>query len=329
MRLVSFDALQPLLAVNAILDPVRNAFRSYSSGAANIPPVQHLEMPYNKRSALHIKSGHVRSHDFCVVKIVSTFPENARAQPPSPSLDGVLVIFSTANGQPLALIEDRASITQARTAAAGVIAAELLAPAGARRLGIIGTGAQARLQTKAICSALPRFTEVRAWGRTSPRLFDYITELSNELPGVSVQPMSTPEEVVRASDVLVTATYATEPIVQGSWLPAQVLVIGLGADGADKQELDADCISLADAVVVDSRAQNEVLAEIGRGIRNGAWTPGRMDAEIGELLAGAIPGKLQNLPPDAPARRVICKLTGVAAQEIFVCDLILRTLGIL
>lgn len=330
VRVISFATISERLTVESILDPVRHAFISYSAGEANVPAVQHLEMPYREGGALHIKSGHVRVHDFCVVKIASTFPGNVRRDPPSPSLDGIIAIFSAIDGKPLAIIEDHAWITQLRTAAAGAIVAQLLSPTGARRLGIIGTGAQAKLQASAISTVLPNLTELLVWGRTSGHAEAYVDEMAARLPRLAIRRLADVESLARQSDVLVTATYATEPLVRGAWLPAGVLVIGLGADGVAKQELDGDCIRGADLVIVDSRSQNETLAEIGRGIGAGLWTSDRIDAEIGELLAGQrSPGHPPRPVTRGPSDRVVCKLTGIAAQEIFVCAHLVAELGIL
>ncbi len=63
--------------------------------------------------------------------------------------------------------------------------------------------------------------------------------------------------------MLVTTTYAGEPIVRGEWLPEGMLVVAMGADSIHKRELDPEAILRADKVYVDSRSQNEILAEVG------------------------------------------------------------------
>jgi ornithine cyclodeaminase/alanine dehydrogenase-like protein (mu-crystallin family) len=329
MQLVPFERLQNLLTVESLLEPVREAFRAYSTGEANVPPVQHLEMPYCHGAALHIKSGHMPPHSFCLVKVASTFPENPNHTPPTPSLDGLIALFSTIDGRPLAIIEDHAYITHMRTATAGAIAAQLLARPQPRRLGVIGTGAQAKLQAAAICAVFDCIDELWVWGRTQTRVEAYVRDLTTTLPKVAIKAAPNAEAVAGGVDILVTATYSTEPLVRASWLPRGILVIGMGADSVTKQELDADCIRLADFVVVDSRSQNEILGEVGRGIRAGDWTAGRMDAEIGGLLSDprgvANSGVVSGRTPDS---RVVCKLTGIATQEIFVCKHLMDTLGL-
>lgn len=325
IKTITYDEIRRLVRLEDAIEPVRQAFKSYSQGRANIPPVQHLEMPSRKEGALHIKTGHVEPFDFCLVKVASTFPENTRRTPPSPSINGVIVIFSALDGEPLAVIEDRAWITQLRTAAAGAVAAEALARPDSEILGVYGSGAQARLQTDAVLHACPGIRKVLVWGRTPDHVRRFADGLRASRPDLTVEAKSHAEEVARPADIVVTATYANEPIVRGEWLPEGVLVIGMGADSIFKRELDPETILKADKVYVDSRSQNEILAEIGHGIRDGLFDAHRIDAEIGDVLTAADQGQ----PGRASDReRIVCKLTGVAVQEIFVCDYVLRAFGV-
>jgi ornithine cyclodeaminase len=322
-KTITYDEIRGLVRLEDVIEPVRESFKSYSMGRANIPPVQHLEMPDRQRGALHIKTGHVEPLDFCLVKVASTFPENTRRVPPMPSINGVIMIFSALDGQPMAVIEDRAWITQARTAGAGAVAAELLARPGASILGIVGSGTQARLQARAILHVLPGLETLLLWGRTRENAQRFAGEMRASHPGLTVEVKETPEGVARGADVLVTTTYSGEPLVRGEWLAAGSLAIGMGADSIHKRELDADALLNADRVYVDSRSQNQILAEVGHGIREGSFGPERMDGEIGEVLNGSAAGRTKD------RERIVCKLTGVAVQEIFVCDYLLRILGIL
>ena len=322
MRTVGYDEIKERVRLENVIGPVRESFKSYSAGKANIPPVQHLEMPACRSGALHIKSGHVEPLPFCLVKVASTFPENTRETPPKPSINGVIMVFSTRDGEPLAVLEDRAWITQARTAGAGAVAAELLGRSGARTLGVVGAGTQACLQTLGILHVRPEIERVLVWGRTPGHVEHCLGEISGAHPNVEVKAVAAVEEAARAADILVTTTYSTQPLVMGEWLKEGVLVIAMGADAAHKLEIDPACLPSMDRVIVDSRSQNLKLAEVGYGIRNGLFDASRIDAEIGEILLNGGPGRTSE------SERIVCKLTGVAVQEIFVCEFLLKELGI-
>jgi ornithine cyclodeaminase len=283
MRTITYDEIRRLVRLEDVIEPVQEAFKSYSRGAANIPPVQHLEMPQRKKGALHIKTGHVEPFDFCLVKVASTFPENTRREPPSPSINGVIMIFSALDGEPLAVLAD------------------------------------------AVLHVAPGIRRVLAWGRTPDHARRFADSLRASRPDLTVEAKGHPEEVARESDIVVTTTYAAEPIVRGAWLPEGVLVIAMGADSIHKRELDSETIAAADKVYVDSRSQNEILGEVGHGIRTGLWDASRIDAELGEVLIAADEGQPGRT---SDGERIIAKLTGVAVQEIFVCDHVLRAFGV-
>jgi ornithine cyclodeaminase/alanine dehydrogenase-like protein (mu-crystallin family) len=259
------------------------------------------------------------------VKVASTFPENTRQVPPKPSINGVIMIFSALDGEPLAVLEDRAYITQLRTAGAGAVGAQALARPGAETLAIFGSGAQARLQTDAILHVCPGIRRVLAWGRTPENVRRFAEGLRASRPDLTVEVKADPEEAARPADVLVTTTYATEPIVKGEWLREGALVIAMGADSNYKREIDPEAILRADKVYVDSRSQNQTLGEVGHGIRTGLWEATRIDGEIGEMLLAAEQGRPGRT---SDRERIVCKLTGVAVQEIFVCDYVLKAFGV-
>jgi ornithine cyclodeaminase len=166
---------------------------------------------------------------------------------------------------------------------------------------------------------------VLAWGRTPENVRRFAEGLRASRPDLTVEVKTDPEEAARPADILVTTTYSGEPIVRGEWLREGALVIAMGADSIHKRELDPEAVLKADKVYVDSRSQNQTLGEVGHGIRAGLWDASRIDGEIGEMLLAAEQGK----PGRASGtERILCKLTGVAVQEIFVCDYVLKAFGV-
>jgi ornithine cyclodeaminase len=320
MRLIEYNNIRSIVSVINSIDPVRESFQSFCRGEVNVPDIQHLEMPYAGSGALHIKSAHIKGHEYCLVKVASTFPDNIKSDPPKPSINGAIMLFSAVDGQPAALLEDRAWITQARTAAAGAVAAEALAPPSPRVLGVIGAGQQARLQTEAIVHVQPSIEEIAVWGRSEEKTRACVEDIQKLFPGKKVRAASTPHDCAANADIVVATTYSRTPLLDVGDVRPGALVIGVGSDAHYKCEISPALIQSAQMVVVDSRKQNSVLGDIGRGIRENVFGPERMDAELGEVLMGTARKR-------APEDTVICKLTGIAAQEAFVCDLVMKRLG--
>ena len=60
-----------------------------------------------------------------------------------------MMVFSASTGLVEAILLDNGYLTAIRTAAAGAVAAKYLAPAQVETIGVLGAGAQARLQVAA------------------------------------------------------------------------------------------------------------------------------------------------------------------------------------
>jgi ornithine cyclodeaminase/alanine dehydrogenase-like protein (mu-crystallin family) len=91
--------------------------------------------------------------------------------------------------------------------------------------------------------------------------------------GVEVEPASSAEEAVRFAEVVITATTARDPVVLGKWLQPGTHVNAIGANMADRRELDDLVLARASLIAVDSleQAQEEAgdliqgFAQLGRG----------------------------------------------------------------
>src|SRR5205085_7025821 len=127
----------------------------------------------------------------------------------------MMILFDSMTGFPLVLLQDNAYLTDLRTAAAGALALKHLAAPGFKRVAIIGAGAQARYQLRALNSAFKWDTTVvysRDRAHTEALCEEMRREISTEFIGVA-----SAEDAVRAADVIITVTPSTEPIVRGEW----------------------------------------------------------------------------------------------------------------
>jgi len=174
-----------------------------------------------------------------------------------------------------------------RTGAAAAIGAKYLARDNIETVGVIGTGRVGG--TSLICLSKVRdFDKVLVHsGRRKDEEFAH--EMSRTL-GVDVVAVDGPEEAVRRADVLITATYATEPIVRGEWLGEGVHISAMGSDGPLKAELDAVVFERADKIVIDSE-KCLTIGEIARPMEKGILRPGDIHGKIGEVVAGAKSGR--------------------------------------
>jgi len=173
-----------------------------------------------------------------------------------------------------------------RTGAAAAIGAKHMGRASVEAVGVIGTGRIGRASLA--CVAEVRDFDV-VYSHSGRRRDEEFSRVMGEIIGVDVVACETPEEVVRGSDILVTATYAQEPVVRGEWLKEGAHISGMGADGPMKAEMDVEVFRRASWVAVDS----EKCLSIGEVARS--FEAGSLDRDkiwrIGEVVAGLKPGR--------------------------------------
>jgi ornithine cyclodeaminase/alanine dehydrogenase-like protein (mu-crystallin family) len=109
--------------------------------------------------------------------------------------------------------------------------------------------------------------------------------------GVDVEPVDSGEKAVRGADIVVTATSALKIVLEGPWISPGTHVNAIGANWAQKRELDDAAVTRADLIVVDSVEQAKM--EAGDLILSFANDATRWNAvrELGEIVAGKISGR--------------------------------------
>ena len=182
--------------------------------------------------------------DHLAVKVASGFFNNPGLGLPSGG--AMVVVLSAKTGFCEAVMLDNAYLTDLRTGLAGAVAARHLAPETVRTVGVLGSGAQARYQVRAL-RLVRNFERVLVSARDAGRTAAYAVEMSEslELPVEA----TTPEALVRESELVITTTPVRSPIVDAAWLHPGLHITAMGADLPGKQELDPEVLRGADRVV--------------------------------------------------------------------------------
>ncbi len=289
---------------------VRQAFDADGRGDTVVPSVINLAIP-GVDGEFHVKTAYVAGIAHVAVKVASGFYDNPKRGLPTGS--GMMMLFDASTGMPAALLLDNGYLTDIRTGAAGAVAADCLARSRVRRVGMIGSGVQARHQAICLHHVRP-FERLIAWSVDSAGLARYASEMRERL-GVETAVAPGPEQVVREADVLVTCTPSRAPIVSADWLRPGMHVTALGSDGPGKQELDARCLMRADLVVCDRLAQCARLGELQHALAAGLMRETDVHAELGQVVAGKKPGRTSD------AQITIADLTGVGIQDTAIASL--------
>ena len=108
---------------------------------------------------------------------------------------------------------------------------------------------------------------------------------------LTIQALESGEAVARASDVICTVTSSAEPILLRAWLGVGVHVNAVGSSIPGPVEVDQDLV-VASRYFVDSRPSALAqAAEFLKARAAGVIGEDHIQAEIGEVLAGARPGR--------------------------------------
>ena len=188
------------------------------------------------------------------------------------------------------------------------MATRLMSRTDSRRIGILGTGMQARTQLEAIAH-VRHLESVRVYGRNAERLAHFAAEMSAKLR-ISVEAVGTPEAAVLERDIVTTATTSTDPVLLGRWLAPGTHVNAIGANFPHKRELDAEAVNRAEIIAADSIAQSR--EEAGDLIQAFAEKPDEWNrvVELAEIVAGRRSGR------DNQDQITLFKSNGIAIEDI-------------
>jgi ectoine utilization protein EutC len=308
---LSKEDIESLVTIEDAIAAVEEGFKAFNSDRAVVPFPVALNIP-DGNGDIHIKPGYMKGTPFYTVKMASGFYDNP--QRGLPVSHGMLLLFDSKTGHPVCFEVDRCFLTDLRTAAAGAVAAKVLAKKTVAKVAVIGTGTQARLQALAL-SKVRSFDELRVWGRDIKKAEAYASEMSVKLKS-KVTASSTAEEAVRGCDVVITATMSTSPVVRVDWISSGVHITAMGSDEPGKNELDTRILARADKVVVDSLKQCARLGEVHHALEDGSMKEGDVHAELGEVLLGTKPGR------ESDMEVTVCDLTGIAIQDVAISQVV-------
>ncbi len=291
-----------LLGLDECIAAVENAFRLYGEGKTAPPGILGV---HAADGGFHIKAGLLEvGRNYFVAKTNANFPQNP-ARFGLPTIQGVIIVCDAENGHPLAVM-DSIEITILRTGAATAVAAKYLARPGSRVATICGCGNQGRIQLRALAKVLP-IERVFAFDHDSNRARQFADEMSSALR-LSAQAASDLQAAVRASDVCVTCTPAKEYFLKKEYVKDGTFVAAVGADNADKQELDPQLFATG-KIVVDILDQCATIGDLHHALAAGLVKRENVHGELGEIVAGKKAGRASD------DEITIFDSTGMALQD--------------
>jgi alanine dehydrogenase len=304
--------LQRLLPTSAVIDRLRAAFEAYATGALILPPRQRLDVPGGVVFTMPCAGLGARLG----IKTVSVFEGNLSRG--LPRLLATYALHDAGTGALLALL-DGAYLTAVRTAATSALAATYLARPESSRVGVFGSGVQARFHLEALRARFP-IAEAIVVGRTPAKGIAFAVATQRDL-GMRVRAAAGPDELLARADIVVTATTAGTPLFAGHLLRPGQCVLAVGAFTPTTRELETAAVQRA-RVFVDTR--EGALAEAGDlliPLAEGAIQGTHLLGDLGDLVAGRVRGR------EGAEEITIFKSVGSALEDLATAILALEGAG--
>lgn len=308
MKIISKKDIEQVLSNTDMLEKIEQGFVLHSKGLSCLPPVAELAMD---NAEVHIKYGYIEGGEHYIVKIASGFYDNPALG--LPSSNGLMLLFSLKTGEAVCLLHDEGILTDYRTALAGAVSAKYLAPKNLETIGIIGAGRQAKLNALSI-SKVTGCKNVLIWGRNAERGLKCAKEI--EAMGISADYCSDMEKLAQASQLIVTTTPSTSPLLFEGMVKKGSLIIALGSDTEEKQELDL-ALTQSARLVVDSKQQCQSRGEVSKLLKQGLTSLENI-TELGELIQ-------QGLQASTHDSITLVDLTGIAVQDLKIAEAVYQS----
>ena len=302
MEIIQKESITEIINEIDFVSEIEQGFIAYSNGESVVPPIGELVFDHPPGD-VHIKYGYIFGDQFYVIKIASGFWENEKYG--IPNGQGMMLLFNRRTGQPEALLLDDAILTDIRTAIAGQICVSKFSNE-INKIGVLGTGVQARLQVQYLKS-ITRSREVVVWGRDARKMNDYKRDMSEQ--GFEVTIGISPKDVASKCNLLITATASKEYLLSKNDILKGTHINSVGSDTVGKRELGPGIIKKADLVIADSIVQCQERGEIACAIKDGD-TATKNIFELGDVLSRKVQGR------ELGSQITVCDLTGVSVQDI-------------
>jgi ornithine cyclodeaminase/alanine dehydrogenase-like protein (mu-crystallin family) len=261
--------VRELLPMPEAIRLVRLAFEALARGEAQSQPRRRLMLKTG--SILHQVPG--ACGQYFGLKFYATNPKFGA--------DFLFALYDAETARPLALMQAN-WLGQIRTGAASGYATSLMANPDADTLGIIGAGFQARSQVDAVRAVRPIRT-VRVWSRKPEKREKFAAEM-HAVAAASA------EEAVRGAQIVVTATWSKDPVLEDAWIGPGVHGVHINAIGSNmpnRRELPEALVRRADVIAVD--ALDAAKVEAGDLIVPDCWSN---VVELQSVTAGWSPDRI-------------------------------------
>lgn len=214
---------------------------------------------------------------------------------------GLVMLFSTRDGRPLAIINDGV-LQHLRVGAGAALGAKYLARQDARSLGMLGSGGMARSYLEGLAAVRPIAT-AKVYSPNRDNRKKFAAQMSAQLK-IDVTPADTAAEALSGVDIAATCTDSMTPTIDPDWIKP-----GMHVTNVNPTEIDLGCHARFDVIFRQGDA----------GINIGPSNSARIMREVGQSPIAYVAGtenEIERLPRPSATR------TGFGGAFPHIADLI-------
>lgn len=279
MLILNQEDLLRAVSREEMVDCVEKAVLVYEEKDFNMPDRMCVE--YGKNSLLLMPCFTEKSMG---TKLVSLFPENEKKD--LPVLFGVMVLNDGETGRPLAVLNGSA-LTALRTGAVGGAGIRHITSEKAKSLGIVGAGVQGFHQAVTACTQRP-FKTVYVYDKFPEKAYQLCEKLSEVLKDIAVQEAKDSEELLAHSDVVITATTSSEPVLPDE--PGLFLgkhIVGIGSYKPEMREFPKALYTHVRTMAVDTDYALVESGDVKVALEKG-WIQKDQIVTLGKIISGKV-----------------------------------------
>ncbi len=250
MLYLSNDDVKSVLGMAETVDALRRGYDDLARGDATYVPRVDLYAPTGGDETYYrwgSMTGYCRSTGVVACRIKSdvvSWPggrteEKYCVQPGMYS--GVILLYSSTNGEPLAIVQD-GYLQHMRVGGSAGLGADVLARPDASSIGILGSGGMAHSYLEAISHVRP-LREGKVYSPNRAHRERFADEMGDAL-GMRLVAVDSPDDAVREVDIVASATNAMEPTFDAARVRP-----GTHVTCVSRRELSPRLLERADVVV--------------------------------------------------------------------------------
>ena len=238
MILIDNTAQSGLLTMPECIDALERAFGAIDSGQAIYRPKTDVNVPNSKTNEYYRFGSMEGWYDgIFAIRFMSevivfdrradgSWREGQYSVEPGRNC-AVVLLFSSENGEPLAMLNDN-WIQHMRVGGTAGLGTKVLARADAETVCMIGSGGMAQTFLEGVCAVRP-IRRARVYSPSRGNREAYAALMSERL-GIAVEAVEDGRSAMAGADIVATCTNSGTPVIDADWLEPGMHVVSVGTN---------------------------------------------------------------------------------------------------